>query len=158
MLLVFVVIFAISQPFEYNSDLPRPILTVTGLLFLASLIAFYGLGVALRCNESRQMLVVIIAFAISLRLVALFTCPILEIDYYRYLWDGKAIAHGVSPYEFSPAQIIQQDTRPAFDLADAKTDSPKISLSNSVYQKLLALSVETESKNTILNLSFIHIS
>ena len=151
LLLVFVVIFAISQPFEYNSDLPRPILTVTGLLFLASLIAFYGLGVALRCNESRQMLVVIIAFAISLRLVALFTCPILEIDYYRYLWDGKAIAHGVSPYEFSPAQIIQQDSQPDFEFADAKTDSPKKSLSNSVYQKLLALSVETESNNTILN-------
>ena len=149
LLLIFLGIFAISQPFEYDSELPRPTLATTGLLLLATCVAFWGLTAALRNIQSRQLLMLIIAFAISLRLVALFTCPILEIDYYRYLWDGKALAHGVSPYKYSPAQVIGDHTQKEFaffdenELKEVDTDSD--------YEKLVAISVESESNNTILN-------
>ncbi|RMG33326.1 MAG: DUF2029 domain-containing protein, partial [Methanobacteriota archaeon] len=32
--------------------------------------------------------------------------PILEDDYYRYLWDGAVSANGFNPYQYSPAEIL----------------------------------------------------
>jgi hypothetical protein len=39
------------------------------------------------------------------RLILLPSAPIQEIDYYRYLWDGRVLLAGVSPYQFTPQQI-----------------------------------------------------
>ena len=33
--------------------------------------------------------------------------PILEIDVYRYIWDGNVSAAGVNPYEFSPKEVLE---------------------------------------------------
>ena len=46
------------------------------------------------------------AAAVLFRLVMLFSCPILEIDIYRYLWDGQVAAQGESPYRYSPQQVL----------------------------------------------------
>ena len=95
-LLCFVAISFLSSPFEYGSSVDRPILIVTGILILSSGIAFYGLVDAIKISTtnrhaSRRLTVLVIGIALSARLVALFTCPILEIDYYRYMWDGKVL-------------------------------------------------------------------
>lgn len=39
---------------------------------------------------------------ISMRLVMLFSEPILENDVYRYVWDGSMLKSGLNPYTFSP--------------------------------------------------------
>lgn len=36
------------------------------------------------------------------RLILIPTTPVLENDFYRYLWDGRVIAHGINPYLFAP--------------------------------------------------------
>ena len=148
---IFVVIFAISQPFEYDSNLTPPTLWVVGLLLLGVCTAFWGLGAALRSSRTRELLILIVAIGISLRLVALFTCPILEIDYYRYLWDGKVLAHSVSPYKFSPAQVVNEAAKPDFHYENKSTTNLRQIHENSELQKLVAISVESESNNAILN-------
>lgn len=106
----FLVIWFLSPPFRYASGMAQPTLAVTGLLMLSAIFAFWGLMAAIKVSvqvaSQHQLLILIIGFAISTRLVALFTCPILEIDYYRYLWDGKVIAQGISPYQYAPEQIL----------------------------------------------------
>ncbi|RPI22697.1 MAG: DUF2029 domain-containing protein [Acidobacteria bacterium] len=57
--------------------------------------------------NSRSALWFMVALALLLRGVVCFTPESREADYYRYMWDGALSAHGVSPYRFSPAQILR---------------------------------------------------
>ena len=117
-LLVFLLLFLISAPFEYGAQSARPVLTVVGLMIVAGTLAFVGLGYACQVSAFyyKKLLMVIFGLALSIRLVALFTTPILEIDYYRYVWDGKVVCEGVSPYRFSPAQVLEPGVAPGKDL------------------------------------------
>jgi hypothetical protein len=57
--------------------------------------------------------------ALLLRLALWPSIPILEIDIYRYLWDGAVVAAGENPFRYSPAQVLsahEADPLPA-DLA-----------------------------------------
>ncbi|MBI3761240.1 MAG: hypothetical protein HY260_05185 [Chloroflexi bacterium] len=44
----------------------------------------------------------IFAFALLFRLILLPTTPTLSDDMYRYVWDGRVQAHGLSPYRYPP--------------------------------------------------------
>jgi hypothetical protein len=46
-----------------------------------------------------------------MRLLLFGTNPILEIDFYRYLWDGAVVANGFNPYSLSP-DMVQQSAQP----------------------------------------------
>ena len=135
----FAVIYFLSAPFEYGSDLNRPTLIVTGLLLSSAVFSFFALINALKIPSSnlfsqRQLLLLIIGIALSTRLIALFTCPILEIDYYRYIWDGRVTAEGVSPYRYAPEQVLQAPLDATGPLRD-----------------LNSLATRTESNHTVLS-------
>jgi len=51
----------------------------------------------------RQLLLV----ALGLRLVFLGALPSLSDDFWRYLWDGRLLAHGYNPYQYLPSEINQ---------------------------------------------------
>ena len=66
-----------------------------------------------RPPTSRTALAAIIGAAVVFRLVLLPTPPSLSTDVYRYLWDGRLQAAGVSPYAFppdAPALAAYRDT------------------------------------------------
>ncbi len=44
--------------------------------------------------------------AVGCRLILWFTDPVLENDYWRYLWDGKMVAHGINPYLYAPSDPV----------------------------------------------------
>lgn len=46
------------------------------------------------------------------RALLLFSEPVLEDDYHRYLWDGGVLAHGISPYKYSPSAILHDESTP----------------------------------------------
>jgi alpha-1,6-mannosyltransferase len=52
---------------------------------------------------TRNALWIIIGVAVFLRVVLLFTEPLLSSDIYRYVWDGKVQAAGINPYRYVPA-------------------------------------------------------
>ena len=138
LLLIFLIIYWLSGSFAYGSELSRPTVVVVLLLLVATGVAFRGLGAAILVEDRRKLLVVIVSVGVSMRLISLFACPILEIDYYRYIWDGKVFAAGVSPYQYSPNQILQS----TLDVDVARDDSD--------YKKLVMLSVKSESNHVIL--------
>ena len=140
LLLAFLAIYFLSPPFEYDSNSSElPTLMVTVLLLLSSVAAFFALVNAIKISTSndklqRQLLMLIVIAALSTRLIALFTCPILELDYYRYIWDGRVTAEGVSPYRYAPQQILNAPLDATGPLRD-----------------LNSLATRTESNQTILS-------
>lgn len=49
----------------------------------------------------------IILVGVLLRLITMQSIPVQGSDYYRYLWDGAVTANGISPYAYSPENILQ---------------------------------------------------
>ena len=123
----------IGQSHQWTAVVP----VVVALLALATIVAMVGLSQSLLVNPAndKKLLFVIFSVALSLRGIAIFTTPILEVDYYRYLWDGKVLASGTSPYTYSPGQI-----------RDAHGN-----IAEGDYKKAVALSVQSESNHTILH-------
>ena len=59
------------------------------------------------------LLVMIIAAGLGLRLAMFAIQPVLEDDYYRYLWDGAVTASGFNPYAKSPASAQEEGAQSA---------------------------------------------
>lgn len=124
----------ISRSSEYGSPFSDPGAAVPLLLMAATALAFLALKFSLSIkNSQKPLLFLIVCIGISLRAIGLFTTPILEIDYYRYIWDGKVSAEGVSPYSHSPARILRAELSP-----------------ESSYQQVVKLSTKSESNFVIL--------
>ncbi|MGE0679409.1 MAG: glycosyltransferase family 87 protein, partial [Candidatus Binatia bacterium] len=52
--------------------------------------------------------IIILAFAVLFRVILLFSNPIQEDDFYRYLWDGKVVASGLNPYGIAPSAVEER--------------------------------------------------
>ncbi len=128
------IISCIHSSSEDGSQFGRPSIIVPLLLIAGTALAFLALRFALRIKKSQKpLLCLVVCVGISLRAIGLFTTPILEIDYYRYIWDGKVSAEGLSPYSYSPARILENE--PSSELS---------------YRHAVALSTKSESNFTIL--------
>lgn len=53
-------------------------------------------------TSSRGVLLLIFLFAVLFRLILLQPRPTLSDDMYRYVWDGRVQANGISPYRYPP--------------------------------------------------------
>jgi hypothetical protein len=103
--LLFVQILQLSPHFYYGAS-ERPILETVGCFVLATLAWFLTLLLILRRREDIPgMLPLVLLFAALNRLILLPSEPILEVDFYRYLWDGRVTSSGFNPYHFSPWQV-----------------------------------------------------
>jgi len=83
--------------------LPDHVWAFVGLFALAG--AAYALAVAAvvrRPPSGGRALVAILGAAVLFRLILLPTVPSLSTDVYRYLWDGRVQAAGLSPYTEPP--------------------------------------------------------
>ena len=108
-LMLYAAIACLSQSFSYGQGYQdRPILSfvgVSGLAFIVYAVAVWR--VTRQATESAPLAPVLI-FAALFRLVLLFSEPIQEDDFYRYLWDGQVVASGLNPYRFTP-RAVQTD-------------------------------------------------
>ena len=103
---IYAAITWLSHAFVYGQGhLERPIGTFVCLYGAAFVL--YTMAIRwLRHLDTRQSpLVLIFVFAVLFRALFLFSMPIQEDDYYRYLWDGKVVASGLNPYQFDPLNI-----------------------------------------------------
>lgn len=73
------------------------------IVYIASSILFVLLcWFILKYNIPTNYTFSLIAIAFILRIALISLHPIGSDDYYRYVWDGKVMANGINPYEFSP--------------------------------------------------------
>ncbi len=55
-----------------------------------------------RTDFKNSELVLLLLTGLIIRLILIYTDPVLSTDMYRFLWDGKVFAHGINPYSFIP--------------------------------------------------------
>ncbi len=102
-------VVVLSESFTFGAS-ERPILEVVALFSAATLCWFLALFLVLRRREEDAgSLRIILLFAVLGRLLMLPSQPILEIDYYRYLWDGRVTSLGFNPYHYTPWQVRDTD-------------------------------------------------
>jgi rhodanese-related sulfurtransferase len=79
--------------------------------------ASIGLSVVIVMQRARlaalsqlHLACLMVAFALLPRMAALFAQPILDDDYFRFLWDGYQSLQGVSPYANAPAASFGKES------------------------------------------------
>lgn len=104
-----VYILLISHTLVYDSDPQKTdkILFVAqriliGILFFLAIINITKLPV------KESWIAWIIFTGLMARIIIIPSSPILEDDFYRYLWDGAVTANEFNPYYLSPLQVQQQ--------------------------------------------------
>jgi hypothetical protein len=76
------------------------------LIAAPSAVALAAAPCLLRLSDQERALIAVIAVGCLIRLVWFFAPPMIEDDFYRYLWDGAVLAHGYNPYTHSPADVL----------------------------------------------------
>jgi len=84
-----------------------PVLAFTFVMVLAGAVYLCLPWLVARSPPGRRVLVWVLGVGLAMRLLMLPSQPILEDDFYRYLWDGAVLGAGVSPYEHAPAAIAR---------------------------------------------------
>jgi len=79
----------------------RPLLLFWGAAQAAYMAAAWW--VLRRGARDRSGLLIVLAAGLLARLALLPSAPTLSEDVYRYLWDGRLVAHGVNPYPHAPS-------------------------------------------------------
>jgi hypothetical protein len=100
----------LSYAFVYGQGhRQRPIFLFVSLY--AGLFVFYllALRTLLQLTQPSRNVLVIVVFAVCFRAALLFSNPIQEDDFYRYLWDGKVVASGLNPYRVAPLAVVEQE-------------------------------------------------
>lgn len=97
----------LSKDFTYGTDLgSRPILALVAVLMAAGAVYLGAVALVRRSAPSRGLAWWIFGVGAAMRLIAASTQPLLEDDYYRYLWDGAVAAHGYNPYAIIPGVAL----------------------------------------------------
>jgi hypothetical protein len=60
------------------------------------------------------------------RLILIPSTPILEDDFYRYLWDGAVTANEYNPYVFSPKDVIEKNPEVPQELLKLSSESGEV--------------------------------
>lgn len=104
----------LSRRFAYEAALlTKPVWAAVGLMLLAGAVYLLALrGWRKLGTESptpRPLALWILAAGVAMRAVFLFSTPVLEDDFYRYLWDGAVAASGENPFAYAPDEVVMAD-------------------------------------------------
>lgn len=110
----------LTQVFPHHIALITPLaVAATGLALFKTLESGRFDGVSLR---------EILLLSIAVKAILFTANPVLENDYYRYLWDGRVAAHGINPYALPPSaeELIPLETDYWIEIAfkDVRTIYP----------------------------------
>lgn len=105
--LTYSVISWLSLQFIYgHGHQQRPILSFLGCYGVAFLLYWLAWREVRRLHHADFSLTrIVLSFALCFRAIVLWSQPIQEDDFYRYLWDGKVVASGLNSYAVSPQSV-----------------------------------------------------
>ena len=114
------------------SDLRKNTVTFEWLFFSAFFL--YGIAsfISLQSKKvDRRTLFGIIASAVLMEGILIFSRPTLTDDMYRYVWDGRVQAQGISPYRYPPnapelLSLRDKDIYPSINRKPAVTVYPPV--------------------------------
>lgn len=131
----------ISSRFLYQIPrIEQPILGFTVLYGLSGIVFLTLLRVIFRNKILRRNILVVVVFGLVMRLIMIFSTPILEDDFYRYLWDGAVTANGINPYRYSPEDIQNTQNPTDFRLKKLKI---LVNQSGAIFERINFPSIRT---------------
>ena len=108
LLLLMALVAGLSPHFRFERSVSHmPVMWMVAALVLAGLVFSALAALTKRTKPDRVLFAWIVLIGLSLRLVLLPSTPILEDDFYRYLWDGAVVSEGFNPYEIAPLDALQ---------------------------------------------------
>ncbi|MBN2530475.1 MAG: DUF2029 domain-containing protein [Deltaproteobacteria bacterium] len=106
LLLIFGIIAWLSAGLEKYGNLETDrLLTFIGLYMGAGAVFIVAVNRVVK-GAARIHLAVLMGVGVVMRLTMFPSTPIIENDYYRYLWDGALSAHGQNPYVHAPSAYM----------------------------------------------------
>jgi len=84
-----------------------PVLSFVILLMLSTVPYLIAVWVIRYSELKKNIIYFIFITGLLLRLISIFSVPVLEVDYFRYLWDGASVASRINPYQYSPSEIVK---------------------------------------------------
>jgi len=119
------ILFWLSPRFFYGGEpLQRPILLYVSIQVTCGAVFLLAVSHLKNAVHGKGLMIWVVAVGVGLRMCMMGSTPILEDDYYRYLWDGAVTAKGVNPYSYAPNQILEGERSAGevppvlFELAD----------------------------------------
>ena len=113
LLFLFAFIWYISPEFSIEIPLKeQPVILFVSILVIAGALYLFTLGKTLKITLTHNYFLWIIGVGIAMRLLMIASVPVLEDDYFRYLWDGGVTASGTNPYSYSPESVIDNSDVP----------------------------------------------
>jgi alpha-1,6-mannosyltransferase len=101
------IIYLISPHFGLDTPpIKQPVILLVSLMVFSGIVYLSISRISINLIPSKPALIFIIAVGVALRIITVSSAPILEDDYFRYLWDGAVLSEGISPYAYSPEQIL----------------------------------------------------
>ena len=106
------VLLLLSYRFDTDVEqMEMPVLLFVTILFLSSVVYLLSINFRFSVSNGRKALFYIFIIGLLVRVATLFSVPILEDDYFRYMWDGAVTANGINPYRYSPEQVLSGSTQ-----------------------------------------------
>ena len=124
-LLIAIYIFTLTL-----GDLRKHTVTFEYVFFSAFILYALACFIALQSvTVDRRILYGIFAAAVVMQGILIFTRPTLSDDMYRYIWDGRVQAQGISPYRYPPnspelSYLQDKDIYPAINRKGVVTVYP----------------------------------
>ena len=104
---LFFILSWISSEFSYDRrNIDKPIILMVVLLIVSGALYLWLVLWFKPAPRGRFWPYGIFLVGLFARLSLFLSTPILEDDYYRYLWDGGMVAHGFNPYPYSPREVL----------------------------------------------------
>jgi len=138
LIIISIITIACYYSFAYQLERPRFIelfSLYTSLFFLA-----YILIEKLKLNFW-----VLVGLGMCFRLIFIFAIPNLSQDFYRFIWDGRVVSQGISPYLFTPEMYFSQVS---------ETIGKLIPLADELYKGMGSLSANNYSNYPPINQLF----
>ena len=108
----------LSEQFIYEGALIHSPIAILVIVQVGAGLVFLSLfWIIPRLTETRTGVVAMLGVGLLLRLMFFGSTPILEDDFYRYLWDGAVAGHFQSPYSLAPVVVPESGNETVKQLA-----------------------------------------
>ena len=129
---VLVLVFAPDFTFPNSPTQQMKLVYTAGRILLGVILFVFFIHLLLN-RISKKMLLALGAVGVLVRILLAFSSPIMEDDFYRYLWDGAVTANFINPYEYSPESAR---TGESMDSSDAELLRNLSSEAGTVYERI----------------------
>ena len=107
----------LSPRFAYGVEIQERPAHLAAVILIGAGVVFLVAARTIPRVPSRRLLWWVFGAGVAMRAIMLSSTPILEDDFYRYLWDGGLLAHGISPYAHTPADAATSSSGKLHKLA-----------------------------------------